>query len=76
MCYECKRPGHMCGECPEMIKEFKKMKGRKAKAMVATWSDEETDSSTLSKEERKNNLCLMAHANEVEEVSHEENSLH
>ena len=74
MYYEFKHPGHMRGECPEMIKKFKKMKGRKAKAMVATWSDEETSSSNESEEEGKNNLCLMAHANEVEEVSHEENS--
>ena len=57
-----------------MIKKFKKMKGKKAKAMVATWSDEESDSSTESEEEGPTNLCLMAHANEVEEVSSEENS--
>ena len=36
MCYEYKRLGHMRGECPKMIKKFKKMKGRKARAMVAT----------------------------------------
>ena len=74
MCYECKRPRHMREKCPKMIKKFKKMKGRKARAMVATLSDEESDSSTESEEEGRNNLCLMAHANEVEEVSHEENS--
>ena len=55
-----------------MIKKFKKMKGRKERAMVATWSDEKSDSSTESEEEGSNNLCLMAHGNEVEEVSIEE----
>ena len=74
MCYEYKHPGHMRGECPEMIKKFKKMRGRKARAMVATQSDEQSDSSTESKEEGRDNLCLMALASEVEEVSHEENS--
>ena len=74
MCYECKRPGHMRGECSKMIKTFKKMRDKKARAMVATWSDEESDSSTESEEEGRNNLCLMAHGNEVEEVSLEENS--
>ena len=57
-----------------MIKKFKKMRGRKARAMVATWSDEELDSSIESEEEGRNNPCLMAHENEVEEVSLEENS--
>ena len=72
ICYKCKRLGHMRGECPEMMKKFKKMRSKKARAMVATWSDEESDSSTESEEEERDNLCLMAHGKEVEEVSFEE----
>ena len=48
------------------------MRDRKARAMVVTWSDEESDSSTKSEEEGRDNLCLMAHGKEVEEVSLEE----
>ena len=44
-CYECKKPRHMHGECPELQKKYKKEKFRKAKAMVATWSDEDPDTS-------------------------------
>ena len=36
LCYECKRPGHMRGECLEMLKKFKNMKEKKMRAMVAT----------------------------------------
>ena len=39
LCYECKHPGHMRGECPEMMRKFKKMKSKKMRAMVTTWSD-------------------------------------
>ena len=35
----------MRGECPELQKKYKKEKFRKAKAMVATWSDKDSDSS-------------------------------
>ena len=36
MCYECKRPGHIRGECQEMQKKFKKIKNKKTRDMVAT----------------------------------------
>ena len=66
------RSRHMWGECLEMQKKFKKMKGKKTRAMVATWSDEESDDSTSFQEEDKDNFCLMTHGNEVEEVNIEE----
>ena len=72
ICYECKHPRHMWGECPKMMKKFKKMKSKKTRAMVATWSDEESDDSTNSQEEDKDASCLMAHGNEVEEVNMKE----
>ncbi|MQL91220.1 hypothetical protein Taro_023828 [Colocasia esculenta] len=45
VCYECKKPGHMRGECLELKKKLKKDKFtfKKAKAMMATWSDEDED---------------------------------
>ena len=55
-----------------MLKKFKKMKEKKMRAMVATWSDKESDESTNSQEEDTDNICLMAHENEVEEVNTEE----
>ncbi|KAL4284161.1 hypothetical protein GQ457_16G016240 [Hibiscus cannabinus] len=41
ICYECKKPGHIRTECPQLKKKsFGKKK--KLKAHVATWSDEES----------------------------------
>ena len=62
----------MHGECLELMKKFKKMKNKKTRAMIATWSDEESDSSSKSEEDGRDNLCLMAHGNEAKEVSLEE----
>ena len=72
LCYECKRLGHMRGECPELMKKFKKMKNKKTRAMVTIWSDEESDSSSESEEDGRENFCLMAHEKEAKEVSLEE----
>ncbi|KAL4335130.1 hypothetical protein GQ457_07G007280 [Hibiscus cannabinus] len=56
ICYECKKPGHIKTECPQLKnKSFGKKK--KLKAHVATWSDEE---SSNEDEEEVANLCLMA----------------
>ena len=50
ICYDCKDEGHMRGECPKlkrMIEKKKKdikLKGKKTKAMVATWSNDDTSS--------------------------------
>ncbi|KAK8661446.1 hypothetical protein V6N13_091050 [Hibiscus sabdariffa] len=56
ICYECKKPGHIRTECPQLKKKsFGKKK--KLKAHVATWSDEE---SSDEDEEEVANLCLMA----------------
>ena len=59
MCYECKKPGHIRGECPELQKKFKKDKFRKSKAMVATWSDEESDSSFGSKDQVQSSVLWL-----------------
>ncbi|KAK9011529.1 hypothetical protein V6N11_044377 [Hibiscus sabdariffa] len=56
ICYECKKPGHIRTECPQLKKKsFGKKK--KPKDHVATWSDEE---SSDEDEEEVANLCLMA----------------
>ena len=73
-CYECKKPGHMRGECPEPRKRYKKEKFRKAKAMVATWSDEDLDSSE-EREDQRENICLMAIEDNSSEVNSELDSI-
>ncbi|GMI97389.1 hypothetical protein HRI_003408200 [Hibiscus trionum] len=56
ICYECKKPGHIRSECPQLkMKGFEKKK--KLKAKLATWSDEE---SSEDDEHEVANLCLMA----------------
>ena len=48
----------MRGECLELQKRYKKEKFRKVKAMVATWSDEDSDSFE-EREDQRENICLM-----------------
>ena len=47
------------------------MRSKKTRAMVATWSDKESDSSTESEEEERDNLYLMTNGKEIEKVSFE-----
>ena len=77
ICYECKKTGHMRGECPELLKKAKCEKGKKPRAMVATWSDEEpqeVDSEDM--DDLMESLCLMANGDEVtsetESISNEQ----
>ncbi|MQM02634.1 hypothetical protein Taro_035403 [Colocasia esculenta] len=65
----CNKPGHMKGECPENKKEKHKKihKFKKPKAMVATWSDE--DSSEEEEEEKSSSsdseeICFMANSSD------------
>ena len=70
ICYECKEEGHMHGECPKlkrMIEKKKKkdikLKGKKTKAMVATWSNDDTSSDShdsTSIQESDDEMCFMA----------------
>ncbi|MQL78499.1 hypothetical protein Taro_010923 [Colocasia esculenta] len=62
-------PGHMKGECPESKKEKHKKihKFKKQKAMVATWSDE--DSSEKEEEEKSSSsdseeICFMTNSSD------------
>ncbi|MQL83512.1 hypothetical protein Taro_016002 [Colocasia esculenta] len=66
---QCNKPGHMKGECPEKKKEKHKKfhKFKKPKAMVATWSDE--DSSEKEEEEKSSSseseeICFMANSSD------------
>lgn len=64
ICYECKKPGHMKGECPELKKKKLKKPFQKKKAMVATWSDEEEEEdSNHEQEDDIANICFMANDN-------------
>ena len=40
ICYECRKPGHLKIDCPQLKKESKKKK----RALVATWGDSEDSS--------------------------------
>ncbi|MQL77280.1 hypothetical protein Taro_009694 [Colocasia esculenta] len=75
ICYECKKPGHIKGECPKLKKrEFKKkdhskkFRKYKKKDMAAAWSnDSDSDSESSSseeEEEEKANLAFMANIDE------------
>ena len=68
ICYECKEPDHMRGECPKLLRKIKKERHNKRKAMVATWSDEDSDTSSSS-EDQKENLCLMTIEDNSREVN-------
>ncbi|KAL4312255.1 hypothetical protein GQ457_01G023590 [Hibiscus cannabinus] len=66
ICYECKRPGHIRSECPQLKKRsFGKKK--KLKAQIETWSDEE---SSDEEEQEVANLCLMALEEETKVTSY------
>ncbi|MQM08271.1 hypothetical protein Taro_041126, partial [Colocasia esculenta] len=69
VCYECKKQGHMRGECPELKKKLKKDKFtfKKAKAMVATWSDEDDDQNSQATSRDDEVHCLMARSDDSNE---------
>ncbi|MQM02406.1 hypothetical protein Taro_035173 [Colocasia esculenta] len=73
ICYECKKPGHMRGECPELHKKFKKDTRRKPKAMIATWSNDEEETSS-EEENNEPSVCLMAQEEESSEAVGEQTS--
>ena len=58
----------MRGECTQIHRKIKKEKHHKRKAMIATQSDEESDSSTQSKSPDEN-LCLMDHEGNTYDVT-------
>ena len=57
ICYECKKPGHMKAECPQLKQENYVKTKKKHRAHIATWSDEE---SMDDEKDEVANLCLMA----------------
>ena len=71
VCYECKKQGHMRGECPELKKKLKKDKFvfKKAKAMLATWSDEDDDEKSQATSGDDEIHCLMARSDDSSEVN-------
>ncbi|KAL4367156.1 hypothetical protein GQ457_05G007260 [Hibiscus cannabinus] len=67
ICYECKKPGHIRTECPQLKKKsFGKKK--KHKAHVATWSDEES-----SDEDEEEVGLVNPHHNAVNNIFHKLN---
>ncbi|MQL75860.1 hypothetical protein Taro_008245 [Colocasia esculenta] len=72
VCYECKKQGYMRGECPELKKKLKKNKFtfKKAKAMLATLSDEDEDDNSQATSGDDEVHCLMARSeNSNEDLS-------
>ncbi|MQM22188.1 hypothetical protein Taro_055236, partial [Colocasia esculenta] len=61
--------GHMRGECPELKKKLKKEKFtfKKAKAMMATWSDDDKDENTEATSGDEQVQCLMARSDDSNE---------
>ncbi|MQL86869.1 hypothetical protein Taro_019402 [Colocasia esculenta] len=76
VCYECKKPGHMRGECPELKKKPKKEKFtfKKAKALLATWSDEDEDEDAQASSGDEEIHCLMARSEDSAEYKHKQTS--
>lgn len=64
-CFECKKPGHLKADCPNL-----KQKATKRRAMVATQSDDK-DNISNQEEEKKENLRFMANISEVYDSHHE-----
>lgn len=58
----------MRGECPQMLKKATKSKGRKPRAMVATWSDDESEQES-EKSNSEDEIGLMAFEDKDTEVS-------
>ena len=67
ICYECKRQGHMRGECPDLKKKLKSQMIRKTKAMLATQSDEDEDEDKQSIDDEEI-TCLIAKIEESSKV--------
>ena len=65
VCFKCKKLGHIKYDCP-LYKSKAKM--RKRKAMMATWSESENESSKEENEKEVTNMCLMA-IDELDEVN-------
>ncbi|XP_058222936.1 uncharacterized protein LOC131332656 [Rhododendron vialii] len=61
ICYECKRPGHLKSQCPEIKKS---MKTAKRRAMLAALREIDRSSSEENSDQEVANLCLMAHGEE------------
>ncbi|RVW21511.1 hypothetical protein CK203_110991 [Vitis vinifera] len=63
--FQCKKPGHIKYDCPLYKNEAKR---RKKKAMMATWSESEDQSSEEENEKEMANMCSMA-IDELDEVN-------
>ena len=76
VCYNCRKSRHIQTECPEIVRiRTSKIKGKKTKAMICTWSDEsddEDEDSTFEEEDKKSKICLMAIGDE--EIKNEVNT--
>ncbi|MQL99071.1 hypothetical protein Taro_031788 [Colocasia esculenta] len=71
VCYECKKPGHMRGECLNLKKKLKKEKFsfKKSKGMLATWNDEDEDEDAQASSGDEEIHCLMARSEDSTEVN-------
>ena len=56
VCFKCKKSGHIKYDCPFYKSEAK---WRKKKAMMATWSESEDESSKEENEKEVANICFM-----------------
>ncbi|PKU77259.1 Retrovirus-related Pol polyprotein from transposon TNT 1-94 [Dendrobium catenatum] len=71
ICFECRKPGHLRADCPNLKSQPTKEKGDdkgkykrgKTKTQKAFWADSASESSEEEAEEEVTNLCLMANDN-------------
>ncbi|MQL80498.1 hypothetical protein Taro_012940 [Colocasia esculenta] len=70
ICHECQGISRIRFECPVFLKKHNKVKAKKPKAMVATWSDSDESSSIVEVvQEKQDVVCgLMALEEETPEV--------
>jgi hypothetical protein len=72
ICYKCKKPGHIQPQCPL----YKNSKHKKKKAMVATWSDDDSSPSNSNDEKVNAHFAFMAFGDSEDEVSSNSSSTH
>ena len=80
ICFECKKPGHMKVDCPNLKKESRRdkrnIKFEKFKKAFAAWGESDVDTSDdESSDQEVANLCLVAQEDNKNEVHLESNSL-
>ncbi|XP_028798693.1 uncharacterized protein LOC114754113 [Neltuma alba] len=72
ICFECKKPGHIKAECPQLSKmkdrEKKKERFKKKAFVMSIWGDSSSEEEEESDDEETANICVVAQENEESEI--------